>query len=328
MDKSNKNWRLNKNKSLDLSVIIITKNEEKNIDECIKSLFREIKNINSEIILVDSASKDKTVELAQKYDIKIVILDDTKALCPSAGRYIGTIHSRGKYLFFIDGDMIVHKDWIQKAMDEFINKEIGGLCGNLLFVDYNSNVYENQTDKTCRKMKSLGGAAIYCREALEKSGTFNPFLMGEEERELGYRIRMNNFILEKINFPMAYHVTKKQSLDEMYEKSSYFTGIGQILRRYKFDEISLDVVRSHKNIFFQQIIILILASALFLMLFFGLFLHAIIGILLISIFGKIIGYKKTSLFLINRMLTIIYFIIGIFTGLKDPNQYNQKGTIL
>ena len=44
---------------LPLSVILITKNEEANIEFCLKSL-----SSFSEVILVDSGSTDKTLELA------------------------------------------------------------------------------------------------------------------------------------------------------------------------------------------------------------------------------------------------------------------------
>ena len=47
----------------DLTAIILTKNEEKNIEECIKS----IKNVVKRIVVVDSGSTDNTIEIAKKY---------------------------------------------------------------------------------------------------------------------------------------------------------------------------------------------------------------------------------------------------------------------
>jgi len=49
-----------------LSVIIITKNEEENIKDCLESV-----KWADEIIVVDSFSRDKTVELAKEYTSKI-----------------------------------------------------------------------------------------------------------------------------------------------------------------------------------------------------------------------------------------------------------------
>ena len=47
----------------DITVIILTKNEEKNIGDCIES----INSFAKRIVLIDSGSEDKTIEIAQKY---------------------------------------------------------------------------------------------------------------------------------------------------------------------------------------------------------------------------------------------------------------------
>lgn len=52
---------------LDLSVIILTYNEEKHIERCIKSLLPIAKNI----FIIDSFSTDKTVEIAEKMGTKV-----------------------------------------------------------------------------------------------------------------------------------------------------------------------------------------------------------------------------------------------------------------
>ena len=51
-----------------ISVIIITGNEEKNIKDCLESV-----KWADEIIVVDSESKDKTVEIAKEFTNKVVI---------------------------------------------------------------------------------------------------------------------------------------------------------------------------------------------------------------------------------------------------------------
>lgn len=53
---------------LPLSVVVITKNEERNIDDCLGS----VHGWADEIIIVDDESSDKTVELAKKYATKIL----------------------------------------------------------------------------------------------------------------------------------------------------------------------------------------------------------------------------------------------------------------
>ena len=51
-----------------ISVIVITKNEEKNISECLKSI-----DWADELIVVDSESTDRTVEIAKRFTDKVFI---------------------------------------------------------------------------------------------------------------------------------------------------------------------------------------------------------------------------------------------------------------
>ena len=54
-----------------LSVIVITKNEEDRISRCLSS----VTNIADEIIVFDSGSTDKTVEIAKKFTDKVFVTD-------------------------------------------------------------------------------------------------------------------------------------------------------------------------------------------------------------------------------------------------------------
>lgn len=51
-----------------LSVCLIVKNEEKNLDRCLRSIY----HIADEIIVVDTGSEDKTVRIAKSYGAKVI----------------------------------------------------------------------------------------------------------------------------------------------------------------------------------------------------------------------------------------------------------------
>jgi len=58
-----------------VSIVIPTKNEEKNIGyvlKDIKKFFKEKKDIKYEVIIVDAYSKDRTVEIAKKFGAKVI----------------------------------------------------------------------------------------------------------------------------------------------------------------------------------------------------------------------------------------------------------------
>jgi len=93
--------------------VIPAYNEEKDINECLKSL-RNQSYKKIEIILVDDGSTDKTIDIARKYKIKI-LRQNHKG--PGAARNFGTKHSKGKILIFIDADMHFSKDYIKNLIN-------------------------------------------------------------------------------------------------------------------------------------------------------------------------------------------------------------------
>ena len=101
---------------IDLSVVLVTKNEESHIAACIESALKETEGLRAEIILVDSASDDRTVEIASRYNTTIIQLDRRNLLSPSAGRFVGTRHARGRFILFLDGDMQLLPGWLSEGL--------------------------------------------------------------------------------------------------------------------------------------------------------------------------------------------------------------------
>lgn len=60
-----------------LSVILITKNEEANLKDCLESI-----SFANEIIIVDSQSTDQTINIAKSYGAKLEITTDWPGFGP------------------------------------------------------------------------------------------------------------------------------------------------------------------------------------------------------------------------------------------------------
>lgn len=104
-----------------LSAVIITSNEEEVLEDCLKSL----QGFADEIIVVDSASLDRTVEIAKKYKAKII---DHKLSSFAEQRNIGKDHAAGEWILYIDSD--------ERLTDEF-KDEADSL---MLSHDHSSNI--------------------------------------------------------------------------------------------------------------------------------------------------------------------------------------------
>jgi len=80
-----------------LTVVVITKNEEKNIETCLKSIHSWV----DEIIIVDDESTDRTVELAQKYTDRIF---HRKMENEGIHRNWAYSQARNEWVFSLDAD--------------------------------------------------------------------------------------------------------------------------------------------------------------------------------------------------------------------------------
>ncbi len=88
-----------------VSIIVPTLEEEDNIENCLKSLLR-IDYPRKEIILSDGGSQDKTVEIAKKFPIKIIVDSHLPQgwIGKSYGCQIAFKEAKGSILLFTDAD--------------------------------------------------------------------------------------------------------------------------------------------------------------------------------------------------------------------------------
>lgn len=78
-----------------------------------------------EIILADAGSKDKTLEIAKKYDCKII-----KGGLPGKARNEGAKIAKGDVLFFVDADTVLPDNFFEKTFKEFNERklELASFC--------------------------------------------------------------------------------------------------------------------------------------------------------------------------------------------------------
>ena len=105
--------------SKEITVIIPTYNEERNIIPCLRSIFNQNLQHVDKVIIADNYSKDKTIEISKNYDITIV-----KGGIPTVARNNGAKAAMTKYLLFIDADTKLTEDFFEKALTTFIRKKL------------------------------------------------------------------------------------------------------------------------------------------------------------------------------------------------------------
>lgn len=138
-----------------ISILIISKNEEEVIEECIKS----VKALADEIIVVDDSS-DKTAEIAEKLGAK-VIHNNFKNF--SDQRNEALKHARNEWIFYIDADERATPKFIDEVRER-IKKSPDNIAG--FFVkrktfyfgrDWN---FTDKVERVFKKSKLLGWKGV------------------------------------------------------------------------------------------------------------------------------------------------------------------------
>jgi glycosyltransferase involved in cell wall biosynthesis len=99
-----------------VSVTLATFNEEKNIAKCLDSL----KEIASEIVIVDGTSKDRTVEIAKNYGAKVIVRENPKIF--HINKQIANDNATMPWILQMDADEIITRE-LTKEIKEMIEDE-------------------------------------------------------------------------------------------------------------------------------------------------------------------------------------------------------------
>jgi GT2 family glycosyltransferase len=225
----------------ELSVVLISKNQEWNIARLVESVLRETDFLSRrEIILVDSASTDLTTEIAAHFPITVLKLRPDQRLTAAAGRYVGFKQTTGDLVLFLDGDMELCKRWLDQALGVMHSRsDVAMICGQVIDCPKTIQVPSLEhhealdTDAAAVDVRQGGGAAIYRRSVLERVGTFNPYLYCDEEPELCLRIRHAGYRILRLPRPIAFHYSvPTEALSTLLSRRSrnLWLGFGQNIR--------------------------------------------------------------------------------------------------
>lgn len=147
-----------------LSVIVPCYNVEKYVENCLRSILgQSYKNI--EVICVDDASPDNSIELIQKVaaeDNRIKIIRHEKNRGLFHARLTGVSAASGDYIAFVDSDDYVSCDWFRPLVKRAELTKADVVLGNIVEVDENNwKHYSNICRSIPKAIKELRGAEVY-----------------------------------------------------------------------------------------------------------------------------------------------------------------------
>jgi glycosyltransferase involved in cell wall biosynthesis len=107
-----------------VSVVLTTKNEEKNVANCLQSIKNQTyPQEKIEVIVVDNYSPDKTIEVAKKFTENIYRKGPQRA----AQLNFGVQKAKGEYILYPDADMLLSENVISECVDKCENEDYDAL---------------------------------------------------------------------------------------------------------------------------------------------------------------------------------------------------------
>jgi len=178
-----------------LSIVIPTKNEEKYLPKLLESIKRQ-SFTDYEIIVADNGSHDRTREIAETFNCKIV-----QGGLPGAGRNRGAEAAAGEIILFLDADTeLPDADFLKDGLAEFKERNLamgvpiavteGNYLDRLFFRWWNYFVASSQFVKPL-----AGGWCIFVKKDLhQKLGGFDEKLMLGEDSDYAQRgVKLGKF---------------------------------------------------------------------------------------------------------------------------------------
>ena len=205
-----------------VSAIIPVHNSAKYIEETIKSLLNQSVKFD-EIIIVDSASTDNTVEVITKFkQVKLIHLDvDVERIVT---RNVGWKAAKGNIIAFVDSDLVLVKDWLKEVLKGFDQ-------GHIAVVDrravenpttYIAKMNDHFFDVRFTDRYRPFTAWVIRRDVLEKLGWLDESIIGFEDIDLGDRLYSAGHKIYFAKNAIAYHKGEPKNFETEMRRHFWF----------------------------------------------------------------------------------------------------------
>ena len=182
-----------------ISIIVPMYNASNHIEKCLESISGQtIKDF--EVILVDDNSIDDTVQKAEKYHYEIIKLEEQKN--PGAARNRGAEKASGDILVFVDSDIVLCSDSIEK-ISAYASEADTDVVSGTYAADMPQTNYFGQFQNLMAAYRQSNLPEVvtftnsaFCavkRKAFEAVGGYDGTMPYYEDVEIGHRFTQNGF---------------------------------------------------------------------------------------------------------------------------------------
>ena len=232
----------------DISVVITTKNEQRNVRNCLESVCCNT-NVNKEIILVDNFSTDNTIKIAKEFNCKIL----RKGPERSSQRNHGILDASAAIILFLDCDMIIGPKLIFKYLD-FLNNN-SNIVGCYIPEMIIGNNFYSKIKNFERQFYSgtvLDCSRVFYKKNFLETGMFDEKLCGVEDWDFDKRLRQTGKI-KLIKFEDYDEYLWSSKLLNLIKKNSSFKKINNSIIYHNESDITFYSALKKKIYYFRDV---------------------------------------------------------------------------
>lgn len=201
-----------------VSIVICSRDSERTLEKTLESC---LENHPLEIILVDQNSRDGTLSIAKRFGLKVLTQDRGLGYA----RQMGALAARGEFVAYVDSDVILSPNTIDRLIRDMIENEYVGISAKTLAVS--KDTYWTWAEDQAGKLEYnregetnlIGTAATIFRREVVLTYGFDPFFSGAaEDNDFAYRLRKAGNRLG-VSSAIAYHnhpTTLRQLMRKQY----------------------------------------------------------------------------------------------------------------
>ena len=131
--------------TLSISIIVPVFNAEKYLKRCVESILNQNFNKPFEIILIDDASTDDSINILKRFKSPIIKLISQKFNSgPASTRNTGLKHAKGKYIFFCDADDTISTDTLVTLYNEAEENNFDLIISDKKIIDNHKSLREKE----------------------------------------------------------------------------------------------------------------------------------------------------------------------------------------
>lgn len=203
------NWPL-------VTVYIVTKNHEKFVNKCIKSILAQTYN-QLEIFIIDDNSSDRTEKkikeiIKNKKKIKFLKNKKTLGLQRIANKIL--YDSKGQYIIRVDGDDWLDENALLNLITKTLSKKnVGAVYGGYYYVNGKDEILgeEKNVNKNISLLPPHGACTLFNSRALKQIGGYSEDIKSQDGWEVWYKIR-EKYNIFSISNSIFYYRQHSQSL--------------------------------------------------------------------------------------------------------------------